>query len=52
MLCNRMLNEHEGALSLCLGNIYIIITKAFGLPKWSLFSNYKVMLLLCHLRVN
>ena len=28
------------------------ITKAFGLPKQSLFSNYRVMLLLCHLRVN
>ena len=28
------------------------ITKAFGLPKPSLFSNYKVMLLLCNLRVN
>ena len=28
------------------------ITEAFGLPKPSLFSNYKVVLLLCHLRVN
>ena len=28
------------------------ITEAFGLPKPSLFSNYKVMLLLCRLRGN
>ena len=28
------------------------ITEAIGLPKLSLFSNYKLMLLLCHLRVN
>ena len=28
------------------------ITEVFGLPKPSLFSNYKVMLLLCPLRVN
>ena len=27
------------------------ITEAFGLPKPSLFSNHKAMLLLCHLRV-
>ena len=27
------------------------ITEAFDLPKPSLFLNYKVMLLLCHLRV-
>ena len=30
----------------------IRITEAFGLPKLSLFSKYKVMLLLCHHRVN
>ena len=29
----------------------VIITEAFGLPKLILFSNYKVMLLLCHFRV-
>ena len=28
------------------------ITEAFGLPKPSLFSNYKVILFLCHLRLN
>ena len=32
--------------------ITVRITKAFGLPKPSLFSKYKVMLLLCHLRIN
>ena len=32
--------------------ITIWITEAFGLPTPSLFSKYKVMLLLCHLRVN
>ena len=32
--------------------ITVRITKAFGLPKPSLFSKYKVMLLLCCLRVN
>ena len=30
----------------------IRITEAFSLPKLSLFSNYKVMMFLCHLRVN
>ena len=38
-------------LSLGLREIYVIITKAFELSKLSLFSNYKVMLPLCHLRV-
>ena len=32
--------------------LIIRITEAFGLLKPSLFSNCKVMLLLCHLRVN
>ena len=38
-------------LSLVLRDIDVIITKAFGLPRLSLLSNYKVMLPLCHLRV-
>ena len=33
-------------------HITVRITEAFGLPKPKLFSNYKVMLFLCHLRVN
>ena len=32
--------------------ITVRITEAFGLPKPSLFSKYKVMLLLCCVRVN
>ena len=42
----------SNVLSLGLRDIYVIITKAFGLPKLGLFSNYKVMLLLCHPTVN
>ena len=40
---------------LSLGYVYwltVRITEAFCLPKPSLFSNYKVILFLCHLRVN
>ena len=39
---------------LSLGFVFINnkrITEAFGLPKLSLFSNYKVMLLLCLLEL-
>ena len=39
-------------LSLAYAILTVGITEAFGLPKPSLFSNFKVMLLLCHLRVN
>ena len=39
-------------LSLDYVILTITITEALRLPKWSLFFNYKVMLLLCHLRVN
>ena len=38
-------------LPLGLRDLYVILAKAFGLPKPSLFSNHKVMLPLCHLRV-
>ena len=30
-------NREEGVLSLCLRNIYVIITKAFHYPKPNLF---------------
>ena len=39
-------------LSLGYAILTITITEAFGLPKPSLSSNYKVMLFLCCLRVN
>ena len=45
-------NLKKYVLSFGLLDVYIIITKAFGLPKPGLFSNYKVMLLLFRLRVN
>ena len=32
-------------------DLSLILTEEFGLSKPNLFSNYKVMLLLCHLRV-
>ena len=47
--------------TICYGAIFTVtyiffltvrITEAFSLPKPSLFCNYKVMLLLCHLSVN
>ena len=47
----RVLNLDLFSIYLPL-DIYIIILQAFGLPKPSLFCNYKLMLLLCHLRVN
>ena len=39
-------------LSLGYAILTVRITEAFGLPKPSLFCNYKVMLLLCRLTVN
>ena len=39
-------------LSLDYAILTVRITEAFVLPKPSLFSNYKVMLFLCRLRVN
>ena len=45
-------NLTKDVLSFGLLDIHVIITKAFGFPKPSLSSNYKVMLLLCHRRVN
>ena len=46
---------HPTGMHSCPWVMYLLsvrIEEAFGFPKPSLFSNYKVMLLLCSLRVN